>query len=173
MSQTETTNTEVKVAEAPKQETSIPTNQATTNSMDVSTYRNARFGFFIRYLSTWARGQEATNGDGCIISPQDGIIEVTVSGSNNTLNDTTQTAYYRTLNIAKQRGIPGFHTRSDDWYVVTYTDSTFIYYMKGFVGMGLENKLHIKYLQSKKDQYQDAVQQLENEFNHGTLDAGH
>ena len=45
--------------------------------------------------------------------------------------------------------------------------------MKRFVGAGSENKLHIKYLQSKKDQYQDVVQQLENGFNHGNLDAGH
>lgn len=41
------------------------------------------------------------------------------------------------------------------------------------VGVGSENTLHIKYLQSKKDQYQDIVQQLENGFNHGNLDAGH
>ena len=173
MSQTETTSAQVKSVEAPKQETSTPTNQATNNSIDVSTYRNARFGFSVRYPSTRVRGQEPTNGDGCIISPQDGTIEVTVSGSNNTLNETTQAAYYRTLNVAKQRGIPGFHTVSDDWYVVTYTDGTFIYYVKGFVGAGSENKLHIKYLQSKKDQYQDVVQQLENGFNHGNLDAGH
>lgn len=173
MSQTEITSAQVKSVEASKQETSTPTNQATNNSIDVSTYRNARFGFSVRYPSTWVRGQESTNGDGCIISPQDGTIEGTVSGSNNTLNETTQAAYYRTLNVAKQRGIPGFHTVSDDWYVVTYTDGTFIYYVKGFVGAGSENKLHIKYLQSKKDQYQDVVQQLENGFNHGNLDAGH
>ena len=173
MSQTEITSAQVKLVEASKQETSTPTNQATNNSIDVSTYRNARFGFSVRYPSTWVRGQKSTNGDGCIISPQDGTIEVTVSGSNNTLNETTQAAYYRTLNVAKQRGIPGFHTVSDDWYVVTYTDGTFIYYVKGFVGAGSENKLHIKYLQSKKDQYQDVVQQLENGFNHGNLDAGH
>lgn len=173
MSQTEITSAQVKLVEASKQETSTPTNQATNNSIDVSTYRNARFGFSVRYPSTWVRGQESTNGDGCIISPQDGTIEVTVSGSNNTLNETTQAAYYRTLNVAKQRGIPGFHTVSDDWYVVTYTDGTFIYYVKGFVGAGSENKLHIKYLQSKKEQYQDVVQQLENGFNHGDLDAGH
>lgn len=173
MSQTEITSAQVKSVEASKQETSTPTNQATNNSIDVSTYRNARFGFSIRYPSTWLRGHEPSNGDGCIISPQDGTIEVTVSGSNNTLNETTQAAYYRTLNVAKQRGIPGFHTVSDDWYVVTYTDGTFIYYVKGFVGAGSENKLHIKYLQSKKDQYQDVVQQLENGFNHGNLDAGH
>lgn len=173
MSQTEITSAQVKSVEASKQETSTPTNQATNNSIDVSTYRNARFGFSVRYPSTWVRGQESTNGDGCIISPQDGTIEVTVSGSNNTLNETTQAAYYRTLNVAKQRGIPGFHTVSDDWYVVTYTDGTFIYYVKGFVGAGSENKLHIKYLQSKKDQYQDVVLQLENGFNHGNLDAGH
>lgn len=171
--QTEATSTQVKPGETPKQETPTSANQTATNSMDVSTYRNARFGFSVRYPSTWVRGDEPTNGDGCIISPQDGTIEVTVSGSNNTLNETTQRAYYRTLNIAKQRGIPGFHTVSDDWYVVTYTDGTFIYYVKGFVGVGSENTLHIKYLQSKKDQYQDVVQQLKNGFNHGNLDTGH
>lgn len=171
--QTEATSAQVKSRETPKQETPTSANQASTNSMDLSTYRNARFGFSVRYPSTWVRGDEPTNGDGCIISPQDGTIEVTVSGSNNTLNETPQRAYYRTLNIAKQRGIPGFHTVSDEWYVVTYTDGTFIYYVKGFVGAGSENTLHIKYLQSKKDQYQDVVQQLENGFNHGNLDAGH
>ena len=171
--QTEATSTPAKPRETPKQETPTSANQASTNSMDLSTYRNARFGFSVRYPSTWVKGDEPTNGDGCIISPQDGTIEVTVSGSNNTLNETTQRAYYRTLNIAKQRGIPGFHTISDEWYVVTYTDGTFIYYVKGFVGAGSENTLHIKYLQSKKDQYQDIVQQLENGFNHGNLDTGH
>lgn len=171
--QTEATSAQVKSRETPKQETPTSANQTATNSMDLSTYRNARFGFSVRYPSTWVRGDEPTNGDGCIISPQDGTIEVTASGSNNTLNETPQRAYYRTLNIAKQRGIPGFHTVSDDWYVVTYTDGTFIYYVKGFVGAGSENTLHIKYLQSKKDQYQDIVQQLENGFNHGNLDAGH
>lgn len=171
--QTEATSTPAKPREIPKQETPTSANQVSTNSMDLSTYRNARFGFSVRYPSTWVRGDEPTNGDGCIISPQDGTIEVTVSGSNNTLNETPQRAYYRTLNMAKQRGIPGFHTISDEWYVVTYTDGTFIYYVKGFVGAGSENTLHIKYLQSKKDQYQDVVQQLENGFNHGNLDTGH
>lgn len=171
--QTEEMSAQVKSRETPKQEIPTSANQASTNSMDLSTYRNARFGFSVRYPSTWVRGDEPTNGDGCIISPQDGTIEVTVSGSNNTLNETPQRAYYRTLNMAKQRGIPGFHTISDEWYVVTYTDGTFIYYVKGFVGAGSENTLHIKYLQSKKDQYQDVVQQLENGFNHGNLDTGH
>lgn len=171
--QTEATSAQVKSRETPKQEIPTSANQTATNSMDLSTYRNARFGFSVRYPSTWVRGDEPTNGDGCIISPQDGTIEVTVSGSNNTLNETPQRAYYRTLNMAKQRGISGFHTISDEWYVVTYTDGTFIYYVKGFVGAGSENTLHIKYLQSKKDQYQDVVQQLENGFNHGNLDTGH
>lgn len=171
--QTETTSAQVKPTETPKQAIPTSANQAATNSMDVSTYRNARFGFSVRYPSTWVRGDEPTNGDGCIISPQDGTIEVTVSGSNNTLNETPQRAYYRTLNMAKQRGIPGFHTISDEWYVVTYTDGTFIYYVKGFVGAGSENILHIKYLQSKKEEYQDVIQQLENGFNHGNLDTGH
>lgn len=170
---TEATSAQVKPTETPKQEIPISANQTAINSMDVSTYRNARFGFSVRYPSTWVRGDEPTNGDGCIISPQDGTIEITVSGSNNTLSETPQSAYYRTLNLAKQRGIPGFHTISDEWYVVTYTDGTFIYYVKGFVGAGSENTLHIKYLQSKKDQYQDVVQQLENGFNHGNLDTGH
>ena len=64
MGQTETTSAQVKPVEAPRQETSTPTNQANTNSIDVFTYRNARFGFSVRYPSTWVKGQEPTNGDG-------------------------------------------------------------------------------------------------------------
>lgn len=169
--QAEITSSQAKTTETPNSEVSVPAE--TTNTTAISTYRNARFGFSIRYPSTWVKGKESVNGDGCIISPQDGTIEVTVSGSNNTLNETSQNAYYRTLNMAKQKGIPGFHTLSDDWYVVTYTDGTFIYYVKGFVGSGSENTLYIKYLQSKKEQYQDVIQQLENGFNHGNLDTGH
>ena len=171
--QTEITSSQAKTTETPKQEVAVQGNQENSNTRKLSTYRNARFGFSIRYPSTWVKGKESVNGDGCIISPQDGTIEVTVSGSNNTLNETSQNAYYRTLNMAKQKGIPGFHTLSDDWYVVTYTDGTFIYYVKGFVGSGSENTLYIKYLQSKKEQYQDIVQELENGFNHGSLDTGH
>jgi hypothetical protein len=171
--QTEITSSQAKTTETPKQEVAVQGNQENTNTREVSTYRNARFGFSIRYPSTWVKGKESVNGDGCIISPQDGTIEVTVSGSNNTLNETSQNAYYRTLNMAKQKGIPGFHTLSDDWYVVTYTDGTFIYYVKGFVGVGSENTLYIKYLQSKKEQYQDIVQQLESGFNHGDLNLVH
>ena len=57
MSQTETTSAQVKSVEAPRQETSILTNQVNTNSMDVLTYRNTRFGFSVRYPSTWVKGQ--------------------------------------------------------------------------------------------------------------------
>lgn len=171
--QTEIISSQSKSTEIPKSNVSVQENQGTTNTLDASIYRNARFGFSIRYPSTWVKGQEPTNGDGCIISPQDGTIEVTVSGSNNILNETSQRAYYRVLNMAKQKGIPGFHTLSDDWYVVTYSDGTFIYYVKGFVGVGSENTLYIKYLQSKKEQYQDIVQQLENGFNHGDLASVH
>lgn len=171
--QTEIASSQAKTTETSNSEVSVPANQETANTTAISTYRNARFGFSIRYPSIWIKGQEPTNGDGCIISPQDGTIEVTVSGSNNTLNETSQNAYYRTLNMAKQKGIPGFHTLSDDWYVVTYTDGTFIYYVKGFVGAGSKNTLYIRYLQSKKAQYQDVVQQLENGFNHGNLDIVH
>lgn len=171
--QTEIASSQANTTETSKPEMSLPANQETVNTKAISTYRNVRFGFSIRYPSTWVKGKESVNGDGCVISPQDGTIEVTVSGSNNTLNETSQNAYYRTLNMAKQKGIPGFHTLSDDWYVVTYTDGTFIYYVKGFVGAGSENTLYIKYLQSKKEEYQDVIQQLENGFNHGNLDTGH
>ena len=171
--QTEIETSQTKTTETSKLEMSVPENQESVNTKEISTYRNVRFGFSIRYPSTWVKGKESVNGDGCIISPQDGTIEVTVSGSNNTLNETSQNAYYRTLNIANQKGILGFHTLSEDWYVVTYSDRTFIYYVKGFVGAGSENTLYIKYLQSKKEQYQDVIQQLENGFNHGSLDTWH
>ena len=97
MSQTEITSAQVKSVEASKQETSTPTNQATNNSIDVSTYRNARFGFSIRYPSTWLRGQEPSNGDGCIISPQDGTIEVTAYRTKSVCENPYNTRYLLVL----------------------------------------------------------------------------
>ena len=96
-----------------------------------------------------------------------------IFGSNNVVNKTVYNEYNRALSNAYESGIPGFHMVSDDWYVVTYTDGTFIYYIKGFVGKGSINTLRIKYLQSMKDQYQATIQQLEGSFNHGNLEIGH
>ena len=89
------------------------------------------------------------------------------------MNKTVNNEFYSALTEAKDRGIPGFHMISDNWYVVTYTDGTFIYYVKGFVGKCSINTMRIKYLQSMKDQYHDVIQQLEGSFNHGNLEISH
>lgn len=136
-------------------------------------YKNGRYGFSVQYPSSWIKGNPPANGDGIFISPQDGTIELQVSGSNNTLNHTAYNEYNRVLSKSYEYGIPGFHTFSDNWYVVTYTDGTFIYYVKGFVGKGSINTMRIKYLQSMKDQYQPVIQQLERSFNHGNFDIAH
>jgi len=140
---------------------------------DLKLYKNGRYGFSVQYPSNWIKGTAPANGDGIVISPQDGTIELQVSGSNNTLNHTAYNEYNRALSKSYEYGIPGFHTVSDDWYVVTYTDGTFIYYVKGFVGKGSINTMRIKYLQSMKDQYQPVIQQLEGSFNHGNFDIAH
>lgn len=140
---------------------------------ELALYKNNRYGFSVQYPSNWIKGIHPANGDGIFISPQDGTIELQVSGSNNTLNHTAYNEYNCVLSKSYEYGIPGFHTFSDDWYVVTYTDGTFIYYVKGFVGKGSINTMRIKYLQSMKDQYQPVIQQLERSFNHGNFDIAH
>ena len=127
----------------------------------------------MQYPSSWIKGNPPANGDGIAISPQDGTIEMHISGSNTISNNTIHNQYNRALSKAYEHGIPGFHIVSDDWYVVTYTDGTFIYYVKEFVGKGSINTLKIKYLQSMKDQYQTVIQQLEGSFNHGNLEVAH
>lgn len=156
-----------------KQEADLSTTLTDQKSLDSSLYQNNRYGFSVRYPSTWITGQPSVNGDGIVISPQDGTIEMRVFGYNNTMNKTVNNEFYSALTEAKDRGIPGFHMISDNWYVVTYTDGTFIYYVKGFVGKRSINTMSIKYLQSMKDQYHDVIQQLEGSFNHGNLEISH
>ncbi|WP_270279080.1 hypothetical protein [Veillonella parvula] len=156
-----------------KQEADLSTTLTDQKSLDSSLYQNNRYGFSVRYPSTWITGQPSVNGDGIVISPQDGTIEMSVFGYNNTMNKTVNNEFYSALTEAKDRGIPGFHMISDNWYVVTYTDGTFIYYVKGFVGKRSINTMRIKYLQSMKDQYHDVIQQLEGSFNHGNLEISH
>ncbi|MDU6794583.1 MAG: hypothetical protein E6429_10540 [Staphylococcus sp.] len=156
-----------------KQEADLSTTLTDQKSLDSSLYQNNRYGFSVRYPSTWITGQPSVNGDGIVISPQDGTIEMSVFGYNNTMNKTVNNEFYSALTEAKDRGIPGFHMISDNWYVVTYTDGTFIYYVKGFVGKCSINTMRIKYLQSMKDQYHDVIQQLEGSFNHGNLEISH
>ena len=156
-----------------KQEADLSTTLTDQKSLDSSLYQNNRYGFSVRYPSTWITGQPSVNGDGIVISPQDGTIEMSVFGYNNTMNKTVNNEFYSALTEAKDRGLPGFHMISDNWYVVTYTDGTFIYYVKGFVGKRSINTMRIKYLQSMKDQYHDVIQQLEGSFNHGNLEISH
>ena len=156
-----------------KQEADLSTTLTDQKSLDSLLYQNNRYGFSVRYPSTWITGQPSVNGDGIVISPQDGTIEMSVFGYNNTMNKTVNNEFYSALTEAKDRGIPGFHMISDNWYVVTYTDGTFIYYVKGFVGKRSINTMRIKYLQSMKDQYHDVIQQLEGSFNHGNLEISH
>lgn len=156
-----------------KQEADLSTTLTDQKSLDSSLYQNNRYGFSVRYPSTWITGQPSVNGDGIVISPQDSTIEMSVFGYNNTMNKTVNNEFYSALTEAKDRGIPGFHMISDNWYVVTYTDGTFIYYVKGFVGKRSINTMRIKYLQSMKDQYHDVIQQLEGSFNHGNLEISH
>ena len=156
-----------------KQEADLSTTLTDQKSLDSSLYQNNRYGFSVRYPSTWITGQPSVNGDGIVISPQDGTLEMSVFGYNNTMNKTVNNEFYSALTEAKDRGLPGFHMISDNWYVVTYTDGTFIYYVKGFVGKCSINTMRIKYLQSMKDQYHDVIQQLEGSFNHGNLEISH
>lgn len=165
--------TGVKAVEGVKQETDSSTTLTDQKNMDSLLYQNNRYGFSVRYPSNWITGQPSVNGDGIVISPQDGTIEMSVSGANNVMNKTVNNEFYSVLAEAKERGIPGFYTVSDNWYVVTYTDGTFIYYVKGFVGKRSINTMRIKYLQSMKDQYHDVIQQLEGSFNHGNLEISH
>lgn len=167
-----TSTTQVSTNEISRDE-NVSSNLSDKKDGDLTFYKNGRYGFSVRYPSNWIKGTPPANGDGLVISPQDGTIEMHIFGSNNVLNKTVYNEYNHALSNAYESGIPGFHMVSDDWYVVTYTDGTFIYYIKGFVGKGSINTLRIKYLQSMKDQYQATIQQLEGSFNHGNLEIGH
>lgn len=124
-------------------------------------YKNARYGFSIAYPNYLVKRQEPDNGDGIILTNEDGSVRLVVSGINNVLNETPASACNDAL---KNIGKVSYKAQSGNWFVLSWVEGNKIVYAKYVVGPGSINTYVFEYPASKKDSYQEVMSKLNSSF---------
>lgn len=163
-SQSQTANTD---------ETSSSNANNSTPSKDVTyeNYANSRFGFSIDYPSSLSNRNTSDNGDGIILTNEAGDAKLTVSGSNNALNSTAQSAYNDA--ISNNTNNISYKVQSGNWFILSWTEGNKIVYEKEVVGTGSMNTFILEYPINQKDMYAPIVERLNKSFKTPSLGEAH
>ncbi|MBD3107406.1 hypothetical protein IEO70_03430 [Bacillus sp. AGMB 02131] len=132
-----------------------------------NTYSNARFGFSVKYPSTFSGGVEPTNGDGTTYT--DGTCTITVyAGHMNVLedNETIETYYQRELEAIGDSA--SHQTVNGNSYVISYFEGDTIVFRKGIAQDGIISTLIIEYPASLSSQYDSMVNEVSGSFEGGS-----
>lgn len=145
------------------QESTQAASQETTKGSAVTyrQYANSRFGFSIEYPDTFTASGSADNDDGTTLSSPDGSAVLTVSGSNNVLDDTV-TSMYNTLLAEHSDALAKAY--GDDWAEVSWKSGDNIVYEKCVIGTGSVNTFVFKYPAAEKDYYQAVISYIAASF---------
>lgn len=131
------------------------------------TYRNARFGFAIDFPESFVlRGQHQNNQDGILLVSRDGLALFTVIGRNNPgrpLKD------WYDASIKNVRGVLGYHILAGNWFVISWTEDTKIYYLKMFVGSGSQNSFTFICPTDQKTECEAITTRMEKSFVPGNI----
>lgn len=129
-------------------------------------YCNSRFGFCISYPSTLEMSAPPANGDGRNFNDEEGFW-MSASGMNNATEQSVDTVMSSSLNYFD---VISYHTKGDNWFVLSGTKSNKIIYIKTFVGESGINLLHIQYPKSEETEYKKIVEISSKSFKPGALD---
>ncbi|SFE32621.1 protein of unknown function [Thermoanaerobacter thermohydrosulfuricus] len=141
-----------------------------TDEIYFKPYTNSKYGFYIEYpdyfsqknLSVDDSGLEFVTGDNTTLK---------VYGENNIYQKDLETYYINDL-----KNIDGeikYKALGDDWYVISWEDSSFIYYKKSFIGNGSINTFIFTYPKEQAAYYNDIVEYIEDSFKPGDLSISH
>ncbi|WP_297438395.1 hypothetical protein [uncultured Clostridium sp.] len=130
------------------------------------TYVNGRYGFSIQYPSFLTETEYPQNGDGVTIETVDRSASLSIWGSNNVLNDTTQSLYNEMLSSTS--GV-GYKFLGKTSFVITWNEGSSTYYHCTKVGSGSTNSFTIKSPIKDKDIFDPIITKLYESFNSGDL----
>ncbi len=122
------------------------------------TYHNARFSYSISYpVRVLIPQGEAANGDGQKFLSKDGRAEMLVYGSNNALDQTLRNVYQEEISSAAhpQRKVT-YQVIKPDWFVVSGTENSRVFYQKTFLRDGVFKTFRIEYDETQKGTF-DAI----------------
>ena len=124
-------------------------------------YANDRFGYSIDYPDSFIKKTTSDNGDGIILTSEDGNAELTVLGYNNALGDTAA-AFLKNVTEAHSDNL--IKTTQDNWAVISWTDGDNVIYLRGVIGTGSINIFLLKYPKTQEDIYTPIITYLETSF---------
>lgn len=133
------------------------------------TYRNARFGFRVRYPTTLKTAPPPANGDGMQASD---TLEFTLTASGiNNADDATLTGEMQRQRADFDRVT--YHARGAGWFVLSGTRGRTILYRKVYLGAGAINGLYLAYPVARKRQFDARVRVIAGSFVPGDLTRAH
>ncbi len=149
------TNTPEEKPVEPKEDPSEAEEEMTYDS-----YTNDRFGFTIEYPSNLTLGSPPANGDG--LNFYNDELEITASGSHNSLDESIETIYHQSINNI---AVPIAYDRlADNWFVLSYVENGMIIYEKVFYGDDVFNRFIITYPENKQDVYGPVTTHISDTF---------
>lgn len=168
-------NTNSSVANTKPEQNKNELNDATNSknkeesSLQFNTYRNARYGFSIRYPNTYKVNEYSDNGDGAKISSDKA--EILAYGSNN-IFDYDASLYYNF--IAKDiKGDIKYKAINDNWFVVSWIEQDMIKYQKSVIGKGSVDTFIFSYPRNEAKDYDLIVNELSSSFKTPSINEGH
>lgn len=144
-------------------------------AVEYKKYQNKRYGFSIEYPAFFKDKDVPINGDGKSFVSDDGTVNFTVSGSNNTLNlgDAYSPEQYLNEMLLPALKNVTLKVQKDNYVLVSWKDGEKIGYTKAVVGKGSVNQYTIKYPASKKAEFDSIIEHLNNTFKTPTVDEFH
>lgn len=116
-------------------------------------YNNERYGFSIEYPDIFSDYMLPENGDGIIFSNNEAGVQLTISGSNNVLDDTAEGLFSKEVNTLSN---VNYQFQKDNFYVISWCEGETMYYKNVVVGPGSMNTFLISY-PSSDEAYYDAI----------------
>ena len=139
-----------------------------TNDISYERYRNQRFSYTVLYPSDILTPQgESTDGDGQLFRSATGDIQMQVYGESNS-SETLQQRYEQ-AQIGRNST---YQTISDDFFVVSGTDDSKVFYQKTLLEGNVFKVLEIEYDQALRREFDTVAQAIADSFASIVPDAG-
>ncbi|WP_312459060.1 hypothetical protein [Proteiniclasticum sp.] len=126
------------------------------NKITYKKYHNERYGFTISYPDYFIKGEPPANGDGLSFTGSDGT-SLSVSGSNNVMDDTAYSLYDNLLNSVD--GVI-YAEQNDNWYAVIGSDQDMMVYKREVVGSGSINTIVFYFPPEHHDKYKEYLNNM-------------
>lgn len=133
------------------------------------TYTNSRFGYSVVLPSSFEEVTSGQGNNGVVFFDEDIQMEIQMAGFNRIYAVTMTELYEEQM---RKHDVSYSHL-GDDFFVVSYLEDGYIYYVKDFCGSASENQITFQYPANYSDVGNPLVEQIVPTFTPGNLNVEH